>query len=193
MAARTERDRPPAEFMRAVEQLRRARLRPEVIIEELPAPQRIAPYALALSGEVTVDGDELATGRIVLLHDPDGNDSWNGTFRCVAFARADIEAEMITDPVLSAVGWSWLTDALTANDATHVAPSGTVTTVLSEGFGQMADDGSNAQIEIRASWTPVGGLEAHACAWSDLMCTAAGLPPLPPGVVSMPSRRGRRT
>lgn len=193
MAARTERDRPPAEFSRAVEQLRQARLRPEVVTEELPAPQRIAPYALALSGEVVVEGDELATGRIVLLHDPDGNESWNGTFRCVAFARADIEAEMITDPVLSAVGWSWLIDALTANDAEHVAPSGTVTTVLSEGFGQMAEDGSNAQIEIRASWTPVDSLEPHACAWSDLMCTAAGLPPLPPGVVSMPSRRGPRS
>src|SRR5215510_3741511 len=193
MAARTERDRPPAEFLRAVEQLRRARLRPEVGLEELPAPQRIAPYALALSGDVTVDGDELATGRIVLLHDPEGNESWHGTFRCVAFARADVEAEMITDPLLSGVGWSWLMDALSANDATHVAPSGTVTTVLSEGFGQMADDGSHAQIEIRASWTPVGSLEPHACAWSDLMCTAAGLPPLPPGVVSMPSRRNRRT
>jgi hypothetical protein len=193
MAARTERDRPPAEFLRAVEELRRARLRPEVGLEELPAPQRIAPYALALSADVTVDGEELATGRIVLLHDPDGNDSWHGTFRCVAFARADIEAEMITEPVLSAVGWSWLTDALTANNADHVAPSGTVTTVLSEGFGQMADDGSHAQIEIRASWTPVGSLEPHACAWSDLMCTAAGLPPLPPGVVSMPNRRARRT
>ncbi|MGH3483609.1 MAG: DUF3000 family protein, partial [Nocardioidaceae bacterium] len=64
MAARTERDRPPAEFLRAVEQLRAARLRPEVGLEELPAPQRIAPYALALSGDVTVDGEELATGRI---------------------------------------------------------------------------------------------------------------------------------
>jgi Protein of unknown function (DUF3000) len=193
MAARSERDRPPAEFLRAVEQLREARIRPEVVIEELPAPQRIAPYALALSGEVTVEGEELATGRIVLLHDPDGNDSWHGTFRCVAFARAEIDAEMITDPLLSGVGWSWLIDALTANDATHVAPSGTVTTVLSEGFGQMADDGSTAQIEIRASWTPDGPLEPHAIAWSDLMCTAAGLPPLPPGVVSMPSRRGRRS
>jgi hypothetical protein len=193
MAASTERDRPPAEFLRAVEELRRARLRPEVGLEELPAPQRIAPYALALSGDVTVDGEELASGRIVLLHDPDGNDSWHGTFRCVAFARADIEAEMITDPVLLAVGWSWLTDALSANEADHVAPSGTVTTVLSEGFGQMADDGSHAQIEIRASWTPVGSLEPHACAWSHLMCTAAGLPPLPPGVVSMPNRRARRT
>jgi len=193
MGARKQLDEPPAEFLAAVEQLRSARLRSEVACEEMPAPQRIAPYAAALSGEITADGKELGTGRIVLLHNPAGNDAWGGTFRCVAFARADIDPEMITDPLLSAVGWSWLTDALAAHDARYTAPSGTVTTVLSEGFGGMAEDGSTAQIEIRASWTPAGVLTPHAQAWADLLCTAAGLPPLPPGVVSMPGRRGPRS
>ena len=193
MGARKELDGPPPEFLAAVEQLRAARLRSEVACEEMPAPQRIAPYAAALSGDVTVEGKELGTGRIVLLHDPAGNEAWQGTFRCVAFARADIEPEMITDPVLSAVGWSWLTDALAGHEALFAAPSGTVTTVLSEGFGGMSEDGSTAQIEIRASWTPVGAIAPHVQAWADLLCTAAGLPPLPPGVVSMPSRRGPRS
>lgn len=193
MGARKELDGSPPEFLAAVEQLRAARLRSEVACEEMPAPQRIAPYAAALSGDVTADGKELGTGRIVLLHDPAGNDAWRGTFRCVAFARADIDPEMITDPVLSAVGWSWLTDALAAHEAQFAVPSGTVTTVLSEGFGGMSDDGSTAQIEIRASWTPVGAITPHVQAWADLLCTAAGLPPLPPGVVSMPSRRGPRS
>jgi len=193
MTARKELDEPPAAFLAAVEQLRSARLRSEVACEQMPAPQRIAPYAAALSGDVTSEGKELGTGRIVLLHDPAGNDAWHGTFRCVAFARADIDPEMVTDPVLSAVGWSWLTDALAAHDALYAAPSGTVTTVLSEGFGGMAEDGSTAQIEIRASWTPAGAIAPHVEAWADLLCTAAGLPPLPPGVVSMPSRRGPRS
>jgi len=193
MGARKELDEPPEEFLAAVEQLRSARLRSEVASEEMPAPQRIAPYAAALSGEVTSEGKELGTGRIVLLHDPAGNEAWSGTFRCVAFARADIDPEMITDPVLSAVGWSWLTDALVSHDARYAAPSGTVTTVLSEGFGGMSEDGSTAQIEIRASWTPIGAITCHVQAWADVLCTAAGLPPLPPGVVSMPNRRGPRS
>ncbi|MBA2530555.1 MAG: DUF3000 domain-containing protein [Nocardioidaceae bacterium] len=192
MGARKELDGPPQEFVTAVEQLRGARLRSEVVSEEMPAPQRIAPYAVALSGDVISDGRELGTGRIVLLHDPVGNDAWGGTFRCVAFARADIDPEMVTDPVLSGVGWSWLTDALAGNEAEYASPSGTVTTVLSEGFGGMAEDGSSAQIEIRASWTPAGSITPHVQAWADLLCTVAGLPPLPPGVVSMPNRRGQR-
>ena len=45
----------PAEFRAAVESMRRASLRPEVFCEEMPAPQRIAPWSSALSGDVTVD------------------------------------------------------------------------------------------------------------------------------------------
>ena len=108
----------------------------------------------ALSADVTVDGDDLGTGRIILLHDPAGNDAWDGTFRCVAYARAEIDPELITDPMLAAVGWSWLTEALEAHGATYTAASGTVTRVATESFGGMADEGGTAQIEIRASWTP---------------------------------------
>ena len=81
----------PQAFQAAVAQLREARLRPEVFCEEMPAPQRIAPFASALSADVTVDGEDVGTGRIVLLHDPAGNDAWEGTFRCVAYARAEID------------------------------------------------------------------------------------------------------
>lgn len=182
----------PAEFVRAVEQLRSARFRPEVFTEEMPAPQRIAPYASALSADVTSDGLDIGTGRIVVLHDPAGNDAWEGTFRCVAYARADIDPELVTDPLLAEVGWTWLTEALDAHGAAYAAPSGTVTTVASESFGGMATEPGTAQIEIRASWTPIGELTPHVEAWGELLCTAAGLPPVPEGVVTMPSRRGQR-
>jgi len=95
----------PAEFRAAVESMRRASLRPEVFCEEMPAPQRIAPWSSALSGDVTVDEEDLGTGRLILLHDPAGNDAWDGTFRCVAYARADIDPELGSDPMLAAVGW----------------------------------------------------------------------------------------
>jgi hypothetical protein len=188
----------PQAFTDAVAQLRAARLRPEVLCEEMPAPQRIAPFAAALSADVTVDGDDVGTGRIVLLHDPHGNDAWDGTFRCVAYARADIDPEMANDPLLAEVGWSWLSEALDAHGAAYVAPSGTVTKVSSESFGGMADEEASAQLEIRASWTPVPDdgepldLGPHVEAWGELLCTASGLPPVPEGVAPLPSRRGQR-
>jgi hypothetical protein len=182
----------PVEFERAVSQLRAAKFRPEVYTEEMPAPQRIAPHASAISADVTIDGEEIGTGRIVVLHDPAGNDTWDGTFRCVAYARADIDPELVTDPLLAEVGWTWLTEALEAHGAEYGAPSGTVTSVSSESFGGMATEPPTAQIEIRASWTPKGDLTAHVEAWGELLCTAAGLPPVPEGVATMPSRRGQR-
>ncbi len=184
----------PHAFAQARAALRAARLRPEVFVEEMPAPQRIAPYATALSADVMLDGEEVGTGRIILLHDPAGNTAWDGEFRCVTYVRADLDPELALDPVLGGVGWSWLRDALEAHGAEHLAASGTVTRVATESFGSMADEPSSAQVEIRASWTPADAtrVAAHAEAWGELLCTAAGLPPVPEGVTAMPSRRGQR-
>jgi hypothetical protein len=189
---RVEAPATPEEFLAAVARMHAARLRPEVFCEEMPAPQRIAPFASALSADVTVDGEDVGTGRIVLLHDPAGNDTWSGPFRCVAYARAAIVPEMANDALLGEVGWSWLTEALDAHGAEYSAPSGTVTKVSSEGFGGMAEDGATAQLEIRASWTPAGDIADHVEAWGELLCTASGLPPVPEGVAPLPSRRGQR-
>lgn len=168
--------------------------RPELTIEEIPAPQRIAPYAVAIAADVEVDDEELGNGRLVLLHDPDGNPAWDGTFRCVTYARASVDAEMVTDPLLADVGWSWLVDALDRHHAAFLAPSGTVTAVSSRSFGSMEGDPARAEVEIRASWTPVvargDDLAAHVHAWQDLLCMVAGLPLLPEGVVAIPLHRG---
>jgi DUF3000 family protein len=182
----------PVEFRRVVRQMRSATYRPELFVEEMPAPQRIAPFASALSADVTVAGADVGSGRIVVLHDPAGNDAWDGTFRCVAYARAEIDPEQVTDPMLAGVGWSWLTEALEAHGAEYGAPSGSVTCVSTESFGGMSDEPAAAHLEIRASWTPVGDLTAHVEAWGELLCTASGLPPVPEGVAPMPSRRGQR-
>ncbi|MFT4010745.1 MAG: DUF3000 domain-containing protein [Nocardioidaceae bacterium] len=189
---RVEATATPHEFQVAVEQMRAARLRPEVLCESMPAPQRIAPFAAALSADVTVDGQDVGTGRIVLLHDPAGNDAWAGTFRCVAYARAEIEADIAGDMLSGRVAWTWLLDALAARDAEFVAPSGTVTRVSSESFGGMADEEPTAQLELRASWTPIGDIGPHIEAWAEMLCTASGLEPVPEGVTSLPSRRGQR-
>lgn len=189
---------PPEEFRVAVESMHAAKLRAEVFCESMPAPQRIAPHASALSADVSVDDADVGTGRIILLHDPAGNDAWAGTFRFVAYVRAEIDPELAADPLLGAVGWSWLTEALDAHGAGFVAPSGTVTCVSTENFGSMSDEEGTAQIELRASWTPVGpdngdlDVSAHVEAWGELLCTAVGLEPVPEGVTAMPSRRGQR-
>jgi hypothetical protein len=183
---------PPEAFRHALGQFTGARLRPEVVAEPMPAPQRIAPFSAALSADVVIDGRDVGAGRLVLLHDPAGNDTWGGTFRCVAYARAEIEPEMVSDSLLAAVGWSWLTDALAAHHADYVAPSGTVTTVASESFGGMSTEPAGAEIEIRASWTPTGDLSGHVEAWGELLCAMAGLPPVPSGVVALPVRRRRQ-
>ena len=194
MAARTEAVPAPAEFRRAVEALSSAPWRPELAVEEIPAPQRIAPWSAALTADVLVGEDEVGNGRLVLLHDPAGNAAWEGTFRCVTFARADVDPEMVTDPLLARVGWSWLLDALQAHDAAYTAPSGTVTSVSSESFGGMAQDPPRAEVEVRASWTPDltqgAALQPHLDAWAELLCTTAGLPPLPASEIALFARAG---
>ncbi len=190
-------DDAPEPFRRACESLRAVRLRPEVVLDEAPAPQRLAPWAVAMTGDVLADptdetAEELATGRFVLLHDPAGHETWNGTFRVVTFVRAGVEPEVAADPMLASVGWSWLVESLEAHRAPYTAPSGTVTRVASESFGAMGDRAPSAEVEIRASWTALDSrLGPHLEAWADLLATTAGLPPLAPGVVALP--RARRT
>lgn len=170
--------------------------RPEVSIEEIPSPQRIAPYSVAISAEVVVADDDRGSGRLVLLHDPAGNEAWDGTFRCVTYSKADVEPEMVRDPMLAEVVWSWLVEALETRGATYREPSGTVSAVISTPFGELAADPGSAEVEIRASWTPDLGpgysLAHHAAAWQDVLCTLSGLPPVPPGVVPLSARRSRR-
>ena len=167
--------------------------RPELAVEEIPAPQKIAPFAVAISADVELNETELGSGRLVLLHDPGGNASWDGDFRCVTYARATVDPEMVTDPLLTEVGWSWLLDALERNEAGYGSPSGTVTAVSSRSFGGIATDPPRAEIELRASWTPdvSSGQDVvrHLQAWSELLCLTAGLPPLPDGVVPIAPRR----
>ncbi|MFI6435638.1 DUF3000 domain-containing protein [Streptomyces sp. NPDC050759] len=188
---------PPA-FQAAVQALRGSRLRPQIEVEATRAPQRLAPHAYALEATV-VDGDQdLADGRLVLLHDPDGHDAWRGTFRLVTLVRAELEAEMAADPLLPEVCWSWLTGALSARGLSYGEPSGTVTRASSHYFGGLAERPATSQIEIRASWTPREGLggvpdtAGHLASWCDLLAQVAGLPPAGPGdasIVTLPQRR----
>jgi hypothetical protein len=196
-------DSAPLPFRQAVEALHVTRLRPEVEIERTRAPQRLAPFTYALEAVVAVDEEELADGRLVLLHDPAGHDAWQGTFRLVTLVRAELEPEIAADPLLPEVSWSWLTGALQTRGLAFAEASGTITRVGSHHFGGLAEREPTTQIEIRASWTPREGLggvpdtAGHLAAWCDLLCQIGGLPPAgpaDPGVVPLPlpQRRGPR-
>lgn len=179
----------PTSFARAVDQLMAVRPRSEIAIEDLPAPQRLAPYAYALGATVLRQDDEVATGRLILLHDPAGHEAWAGTTRLVTYVSADLEPELAVDPLLPSVAWSWLVEALDGHHAAHTAIGGTVTQTTSNRFGDLAETPAAADVEIRASWTPLGfDLTSHAEAWHALLASAAGLPP--PGITALGERFG---
>jgi Protein of unknown function (DUF3000) len=171
----------------------------DLFFEEVPAPRRLAPYATAIAATVQRDGTDVAWGRLVLLYDPDGQEGWDGVFRLVAYIRAEVEPEIAADPLLGEVGWSWLSEALDAHVPGYAVPSGTVTRVITEGFGAKQDELPLTGFELRASWSPArpagtgrgkgsgtraGGsdldtldLSAHISAWCDCLSAAAGLEP----------------
>lgn len=183
----------PPDFEAALLSLRGHRLRPELHLEEVPAPTRIAPYALALTGEVNPSRDPddiLGSGRFVVLYDPEGQEAWNGQFRVIVMARAQLEDEFGADPMLGEVGWSWLVEALESEGADFHSLSGTVTRVFSETFGGLHLRSGEVEIEIRASWTPVStDLAPHLRAWALMTCTTAGLPPIPDNVSPLGRKR----
>ena len=180
----------PADFHIALASLRDATRRPELKLVEVPAPGRLAPFAVALGAEIILDGKELATGRFILLHDPQGSPLWNGKFRIVTYVRAQLEADMGNDSLLGNVAWAWLIEALEAQGATYTNAGGTATRILSESYGTLACAPDAIDIELRASWTPVGNsLGSHLEAWANIVCTFAGLPPAPEGVTWLSRRR----
>ena len=175
----------PAVFLAALEALDGVRARPEIVLEHIPAPQRLAPFAHAIGASVSErDGDEdveIASARFIVLHDPAGHETWNGTTRCVGYLSAETDEELVDDTMFSEVAWSWLTDALAECGAEHSTVGGTVTRTASTRFGELAGPEHSVDVEMRASWTAGDtSLDKHLQAWLQVLANAAGLPP--PGV-----------
>jgi hypothetical protein len=169
----------PEAFRTAVSSLLTTRVRREARVERIRPPQRLAPWSFAVAVDIsTTAHPDCATGRLVVLYDPDGAEAWDGELRLVAYAQADLAADMAGDPLLPAVGWSWLTESLDQRGAAHTAVGGTVTQTTSTRFGDVHGPSSNTQLELRGSWTATeNDLTGHLRAFVDLLCTAAGLPP----------------
>lgn len=173
--------------------------RPEVTLEDEPPPRRLAPHAAAIAATVLQGETEVGWGKFVLLYDPAGQAAWSGRFRIIAYVRTELEPEIAADSLIGQVGWTWLTEALDARAAGYANTSGTVTRVVTEGFGTKRGEPVSTGFELRASWSPAvlgdarPELGGHVAAWCDALCTASGLPPAAPGVATLrpPHRRQR--
>ena len=183
----------PKEFADAVAALRSVRPRRELLWSVLKAPPRLAPYSWAFALEADADrpGEDLdepdTSGRLILLHDPAGQATWEGTFRLVCFVQARLDPEQLGDEMLPMAAWSWLTEALDTHDARYSALGGTVTQTSSVRFGDIAGPRRDDDVELRASWTPLSSdLSRHAAAFCAVVASAAGLPPV--GSVSLAQR-----
>jgi hypothetical protein len=185
----------PAEFGAAVAAMNAAVVRPEIELGPIRPPQRLAPFSYAMGAEVRhpetdvvperSEGD--AFGRLILLHDPEGADAWDGTMRLVAYIQADLDATEAVDPLLPEVAWSWLVDALESRPGQVTALGGTVTATTSVRYGDIAGPPRAHQLELRASWTALTpDLGTHVQAFCEVLEHAAGLPPV--GVTDLGSR-----
>jgi hypothetical protein len=172
-----------------------ATVRAEIEVGPIRPPQRLAPFSYAVGAEVKhadaaivpeqSDGD--AFGRLILLHDPDGSDAWDGTMRLVAYIQADLDSTEAIDPLLPEVAWSWLIEALESRSEHVTALGGTVTATTSVRYGDISGPPRAHQLELRASWTATTpDLGTHVQAFCEVLEHAAGLPPV--GVTNLGTR-----
>lgn len=185
----------PTQFREAVAAMNAAEVRSEIELGPIRPPQRLAPYSYALGAEVRRPEGEIvpeasegdAFGRLILLHDPDGAEAWDGTMRLVAFIQADLDPAEAVDPLLPEVAWSWLVEALETRAEHVTALGGTVTATTSVRYGDISGPPRAHQLEMRASWTATTlSLGIHVEAFCEVLEHAAGLAPT--GVTDLSSR-----
>ncbi|AKE39311.1 Hypothetical protein NG00_01239 [Corynebacterium camporealensis] len=162
-----------------------AQLRPEISLGSIRPPQRLAPFSHAVGLEVgdndpadivPTDAQGDAFGRLILLHDPGAEESWEGAMRLVAYIQADMDDAVAGDPMLPDVAWEWLNEGL--EQATHTNLGGTVTSTASVRFGEIGGPPRAYQLEMRASWTAADlNLAPHVEAFAHVLANVAGLPP----------------
>ncbi|MGD7001119.1 DUF3000 domain-containing protein [Corynebacterium halotolerans] len=176
----------PKAFSAAVESMHSAELRPEITLGTIRPPQRLAPFSHAIGlevvhdeyAEVSTDTEGDAFGRLILLHDPQADDAWDGSMRLVAYIQADMDHAVASDPLLPEVAWQWLNEGLADGGADFTNLGGTVTSTSSVRFGDIGGPPHAYQLELRASWTATDdNLAPHVAAFAKVLANVAGLPP----------------
>ena len=177
-------DQPDAapEFVLALRSLAQVTERPEVQIQEIPAPADLAKHAVAFScdtrPEEKHDLADRATARLVILWDETPQEAWTTRFRVIMFSKAPTDGDISAEGEASSdLVWIWLNEALSVAGAVYEAEAGTATRISSRGFGSLESQAEHHEVELRASWCPVGTeLGRHMTAWQNLVCMMAGHP-----------------
>lgn len=184
-----------ASFQLLARGLKSADVREELTLTQIPAPAKLATEALAFAADVASehvhDHTDAGTGRLVIMFEPQPQDQWGGKLRVVAFAKSPLETTIGADEEISEVAWAWLMEALQNRGAQFSHEAATVTRVISTGYGSLAEQGDHAELEMRASWSPIGDLAPHFEAWEDLVCMMSGYPLLPQSVTALHGRNTR--
>ena len=169
---------PPTEFTDALLTLRDATYDSHVKVSEIPSPHGIAPFAAAIRLDCAALDDNSnsgGAGRLVILYDPLEQPGWQGRFRLVTMLHAQVDVDLVTEPLADQVCWSWLTDFLTQSGASFIQSAGSITRSHSASFGELDKRSESAELEIRASWTQLANnLASHGEAISRLLAMMAG-------------------
>lgn len=168
----------PAEFKLAIQDLAAAYTRTELATHQIASPNGIAPAAIAFAAEVpdtTETASNRGVGRIVFLHDPSQLETWGSRMRVIAYVKSPLEAEMELEEDSANYYWDILKRSLSKHGAVSTHDAGTITKMSSTGMGALATERRKTEIEIRASWSPLGTtLAPHFAAWQDLVAAMAG-------------------
>ena len=171
-----------ADFQLAVSSLRQGQIRSGLNLTEIPSPANLATHAVAIAANVGAEAHKITadqgTGRFVLLHSDQPQDGWGGNFRVICYAKSPLETDIGADELITDVCWAWLMDSLKAKGAGFGNEAGTITRIISSGYGAIEGQSDHAELEIRASWSPTDdNFASHLEAWQDLLCMMSGLPP----------------
>lgn len=183
-----------ADFRLAANSLARAKIRNEVIVDQIDAPQNLSRHSIAFSCDVKAVSDDHSifrgTGRFILLWDDAPQESWTNNYRVILYAKSPLETDIGFDEDSAEIAWAWLMTSLAAHGSEIEVAGGTTTRVLSVGHGTLAAQTHHAELELRASWCPsTDDLTGHLEAWIDLICVMSGLSLHGEGVTQI-DRRG---
>ena len=173
-------------------------------MSEVPAPRRVAPFAVAIDGDIPAakdDGEYQARGKFVLLFDPDGQSAWGGCFRVVVYVEAKLTGEETRDPLLPEIAWAWVREAIDPNGIDLLRGAVSVVATATYGDEDFDNDGGTGELpvlsgklEIRASWS-MDSEDAgrQLSAWASILGSAAGLEPIGAEVSSLSLARRRHS
>ena len=168
----------PSRFIAAAMGLIEPFLRDELETKQIPAPDKIAPFALAFAAQVPNPANtpnNRGVGRIVFLYDENQFETWGSNMRVIAYGKSPLEQDIGIEEDMANYCWEWLTRALERHDAKFSNEAGTITKIVSTGMGSLSQDSNSSEVEIRASWSPQDdNFGPHLAAWQDLIAGMAG-------------------